>query len=68
MTTHRRRTSHEQPRHHRLLLVLVTATLVVPACLPDPVPWVPTDEDTGPDSGPDPGTCEHRRDCPLVVK
>ena len=48
------------------MLLLVSG--VVSACLPDPVPWIPTDEDTGPDSGPDPGTCEDRRDCAPVVK
>lgn len=51
-----------------IALVLSVATGASSACLPGPVPWTPTEEDTGPDSGPDPGTCEFRRDCPPVVK
>ncbi len=48
--------------------MLLVVSGVVPACLPDPVPWMPSEEDTGPDSGPDPGTCEDRSDCGQVVK
>ena len=48
------------------LLLLMSSALC--ACLPDAVPWAPTEEDTGVDSGPDPGTCEHRGDCGPVVK
>lgn len=57
-------------RWRRVLRVLgpVAVAAAMTACLPDPAPWVPTDEDLGPDSGPDPGTCEARHDCGPVVK
>ena len=58
----------DRRRRCRLVAVLLVVSGVVPACLPDPVPWMPSEEDTGPDSGPDPGTCEDRRDCGQVVK
>ena len=60
--------AHSRRRRCGFVAVLLLASGVVPACLPDPVPWMPSDEDTGPDSGPDPGTCEDRRDCAPVVK
>ncbi|MDQ2677187.1 MAG: hypothetical protein M3Y51_00475 [Actinomycetota bacterium] len=64
----RRHRSRALLRRCRLALVLVLATEAVTACLPLAEPWIPTDEDTGPDSGPDPDTCEYRRDCSPVVK
>jgi hypothetical protein len=49
-----------------LLLAALLCTCTLSACLPEPPPGPPSTEDTGVDSGPDPGTCEARRDCNAV--
>jgi hypothetical protein len=65
------RSTRRRPAASSRLVVLallgVGSTLAM-ACQPAGVPWAPSSEDTGPDSGPDPGTCEYRRDCGRLAR
>jgi hypothetical protein len=57
--------SRPRPAFRLVVLVLLgfATTLSAVACQPAAVPWTPSSEDNGVDTGPDPGTCEYRRDC-----